>query len=81
MVKKSDPNTELLEALTQMNVAHRASFMALVKVLEMSGAVRAEDVESMLRISAVGMAKRGITGGASLVSDLADALDRTRSVQ
>lgn len=76
MTKKRDPNDDILNALAHMQVANNVAIMTLVKALEKSGAVRAEDYEALLRGVATKMYAKGDTGPASLLDDLADLMKR-----
>lgn len=63
-------------ALASMEMAHRASIIALVKALEETGAVDAGYYEHLLRILSAAIAKRGEPGAAMLLDELADAMNR-----
>ncbi|MGV1985632.1 hypothetical protein ACQZ5N_03360 [Agrobacterium sp. 22-221-1] len=71
-------NDELLEILAHMQVANNVAIIALVKALEDSGAVRAEEYEEFLRGIAARMHQKGDNGPASLLDDLADRLKRDK---
>lgn len=71
--KKPSPD-ELMDVVAHMNIAHVASMVALVKALEKTGAVRAEDYEHYLRLASASMASKGEVGAASLLDDLADMM-------
>ena len=74
----SSDNDDILDALAHMQVANNVAIMALVKALEVSGAVRAEEYEAFLRGIAARMHQKGDTGPASLLDDLADRLKRDK---
>lgn len=79
MKRPPQPTTlspELLDVLAHMQVANNVAIMTLVKALEKSGAVRAEDYEALLRGMAAQMYGKGNTGPASLLDDLADLMKR-----
>lgn len=78
VAKKRESYDELLDVLAHMQVANNVAIMALVKALEASGAVKADEYEAFLRSIASRMHQKGDTGPASLLDDLADRLKRDK---